>query len=241
MVVGEPERGSSTASPTNVAYRIDRLAHRISGQWLDFGCADGGYDEEILARGAEQVYGVDVEADRIASAKLRALPNARYYTFDGRTLPFPDEQFDGVFMNEVFEHVADEGQALGEARRVLKPGGCLALISPNRWFPFEGHGARIFSHRIGYPTPLIPWLPTRLTRSWTNARNYWPGELVGHVRSAGFTIDELGFIWPVFESYPWLPPRALTHYQRHFRSWDHKPVIRRLGVSTMVIGIKPDS
>ena len=42
-------------------------------------------------------------------------------------------------MNEMFEHVADERWALAEILRVLKPGGILVLISPNRWFPIEGH------------------------------------------------------------------------------------------------------
>jgi SAM-dependent methyltransferase len=152
-------------------------------------------------------------------------------------LPFGDAAFDGSFMNEVFEHVADERRALSETFRVLKPGGVLVLISPNRWFPVEGHTVNIGRKTMG-PVPLIPWLPERLTRNWTAARNYWPRQLKRQVRDAGFAIVEASFIWPVLEIHPWLPSRGVAWYQRHFRQWDHIPVLRRFGVSTMVVGVK---
>jgi SAM-dependent methyltransferase len=238
MVNREPDRGEATATPLNVSYRIDRISTYLSGHWLDFGCADGGYDEEMLARGAEAVSGVDVEEERIAAAKRRNIPHTEYVSFDGYTLPFEDAQFDGTFMNEVYEHVADEERALSEIRRVLKPGGYLALISPNRGFPFEGHNVTIGSKTI-CPAPLIPWLPERLTHNWTAARNYWPTQLESHVHDAGFAIRETSFVWPVLQTYPWLPPKGVEWYQRHFRTWDHLPGLRRFGVSTMVVGVKP--
>lgn len=238
MVEGEPQRGDATATPLNVTYRIGRMSKYLSGHWLDFGCADGGYDDELLNRGATSICGVDVEHDRILEAKRRNTMNAEYLTFDGHTLPFSDEQFDGTFMNEVFEHVADEARTLSEVRRVLKPGGYLVLISPNRWFPFEGHAVEIGSHTIG-PAPLIPWLPERMTHSWTTARNYWPRQLEAHVRRAGFAVIATEFIWPVLEKFPWLPERGLAHYHRTFQSWDQIPGLRRFGVSTMVVGVRP--
>ena len=240
MVNEEPDRGGPTATPLNIQYRTDRIAKYLSGHWLDFGCADGGYDEEMIARGLEQVTGVDVEGPRIMEAKSRNVQNAYYTTFDGHTLPFADRMFDGTFMNEVFEHVADERRVLSEVFRVLKPGGYLVLISPNRWFPFEGHAITIGSKSFG-PVPLVPWLAEPLTRNVTVARNYWPRELERHVREAGFAIREIAFIWPVLEAYPWLPPKAIDWYRRNFRRWDHVPGIRRFGVSTMVVGVRPAS
>jgi SAM-dependent methyltransferase len=238
MVTRELDRGSSTATPLNVSYRIDRIANYLSGHWLDFGCASGGYDEELMARGLERVTGVDVEQARIDDARRRDLPNAHYTAFDGRTLPFADSTFDGTFMNEVFEHVADETKVLSEVFRVLKPGGTLVLISPNRWFPVDGHFITIGSKTIG-PAPLVPWLPQVLTRHFTSARNYWPGELERHVREAGFAIIEVGFIWPVLELIPWLSPKFVAWYRRNFRRWDRVPGLRRFGLSTMVVGVKP--
>lgn len=238
LVNREPDRGDPTATPLNVSYRIGRVAQYLSGHWLDFGCADGGYDEELLKRGVARLTGVDVERDRIAEATKKNLPAAEFSTFDGSTLPYGNDEFDGVFMNEVYEHVADEAHSLAEIRRVLKPGGYLVLISPNRWFPVEGHNVTIGSKTI-CPAPLIPWLPEGLTHNWTAARNYWPRQLVRHVRDAGFAIKETSFIWPILETYPWLPKPALAIYHRNFQTWDHIPGLRRFGVSTLVVGVKP--
>jgi SAM-dependent methyltransferase len=221
-----------------VEYRIGRIESYLSGVWLDYGCADGGYAVALLAHGASSVVGVDVEADRIDEAKSRDIPNATFYAFDGAKVDLPDESVDGAFVNEVMEHVDDEQTSLKEIYRLMKPGGTLVVISPNRWFPFEGHGTRIAGRHIP-PTPLIPWLPLRLTNRWTYARNYWPRQLAGHVRNAGFTVSEVGFIWPVLEFYSWLPAPLISLYQRWLTRLDDIPGIRKFGVSTLVIATKP--
>ncbi|MCI0398720.1 MAG: class I SAM-dependent methyltransferase [Chloroflexi bacterium] len=47
-------------------------------------------------------------------------------------LPFPDGYFDVVLLCEVLEHFThDPLQALANIQRVLKPGGCLILTTPN--------------------------------------------------------------------------------------------------------------
>lgn len=231
--------GHSTAVPLNVEYRIERIADLIHGRWLDLGCADGGYVAEILRRGADQVVGVDADASRVVQAKARNLPSASFAQAVGESLPFQSHYFDGVFMNEVFEHVVSEAQTLAEARRVLRPGGRLVLISPNRWFPFEGHGMRTSRFSVWQPVPLLPWLPMTIASKWMVARNYWPKDLIRHVQAAGFGIETSGFIWPVLEVYPWLPAYLRDRYQARIRLFDRLPVVRRFGVSTLVVGRKP--
>jgi len=228
--------GHSTALPLNVEYRIDRISDLVHGRWLDLGCADGGYAAEILRRGADEVVGVDADATRVAQATARNLLGATFTQAVGESLPFPAQYFDGVFMNEVFEHVANEQQTLAEVRRVLRPDGLLVLISPNRWFPFEGHGMRTSRFSMWQPVPLLPWLPKAVASRWMVARNYWPRELIGQVRAAGFTIERSGFIWPVLEVYPWLPRYLRDYYQARVRLFDRLPAVRRFGVSTMVVG-----
>jgi SAM-dependent methyltransferase len=241
MPIGTPTNGRATATPRNVDYRIGRIAKYLSGRWLDYGCAEGGYTPALLESGADQVVGVDVLEDRVADARKAGIPNTEFKVFDGFQLNFADSSFDGAFMNEVFEHVADEQTTLKELFRVLCPGGYLVLISPNRWFPIEGHPVRIMGKSSTKPMFGIPWLPERLTRPYTEARNYWPGQLTRQVADAGFAILDVEFIWPVLEQYPWLPPRMMEVYQRHFRRWDHTIGLRRFGVSTMVVGVKPAS
>jgi len=46
--------------------------------------------------------------------------------------PLPDDTFDAVLLTEVFEHLREYPiTSLHEARRVLRPGGCLYLTTPN--------------------------------------------------------------------------------------------------------------
>lgn len=239
MPIGKPDLGRNTATPTNVSYRVRRIAPYLTGRWLDFGCAEGGYASALLSNGASTVVGVDVDEGRINKARACRIPNALFQVFDGSRLDFADGSFDGAFVNEVLEHVADEQKSLQEIRRVLKPGGYLVLMSPNRWFPIEGHAISIGNLNFG-PVPLIPWLPERWTRKWTEARNYWPHQLIRYVHEAGFAILEVGFIWPVFEQYPWLPARVISVYQKRIDKLDDLPGLRRFGLSTLVVAVKPE-
>jgi ubiquinone/menaquinone biosynthesis C-methylase UbiE len=240
--VWTPHPGSSTAIGRNVPYRIGKFVELVSGSWLDFGCADGGYAAELLRVGAKHVTGVDVDPDRIAMASARDLDEASFTVFDGEHLPFEDDEFDGAFVNEVMEHVVDEKHALRELRRVLRPDATLVVISPNRWFPYECHGVHVGSWKYPRPAPFVPWLPKRLSNRMLAARNYWPGELADLVAGAGFRIEQLGFIWPVLEvdEYNWLPERATKWYVQRMKRLDSIPVLRRFGVSTMVIA-RPSS
>ena len=230
-----PTRGDTTAWEMNVSYRMRKVAPYVHGSWLDFGCADGGYSEALLEAGATDVVGVDVEADRIAAAQARRIPEATFHTFDGSTLPFENDRFDGAFANEVLEHVFDESAALGELRRVLRPDGVLILISPNRWFPFEGHAIHVGHWQSSQPTPLVPWLPKRISDRMVEARNYWPNELANTVKSNGFNIERIGFVWPVFEQWNWIPARMGTWYRSRIDRIDNLPMVRRFGVSTMIV------
>jgi ubiquinone/menaquinone biosynthesis C-methylase UbiE len=177
---------------------------------------------------------VDVAPDRIEAAR-KAHPDIPFSVVENEQLPFLDGSFDGVFMNEVFEHVTDEDRTLEEVYRVLRPGGHFIVISPNRGFPFEGHRVQIGRWASHQPTPIIPWLPKTLTDRWVAARNYWPKELRRKVRSKGFLIVESGFIMPVFEAFPWAPATLAESFRRHITSIDRLPGIRRFGVSNLIV------
>jgi SAM-dependent methyltransferase len=232
--------GASTAVPSNVAYRLGKLEQRgiIAGRWLDCGCADGGYAIGLAERGTTQVTGVDVLPDRIAQARRRGSgrPGLDFLVVDEHEpLPFPDATFDGVLLNEVLEHVADERKTLAEIHRVLKPGGHLAVFSPNRWFPFEGHGIVIGGRILEFPVPWIPWLPKSLTEPHLLARNYWPGELRRHVAEAAFANEVQGSAFTEHEVNTWLPGRAIHLFRLLVTYLEPNPYIRRIGVSTFIL------
>ena len=82
-------------------------------------------------------------------------------------LPFADNFFDIVFLNEVLEHVEDDKRTISESIRVLKVGGKIIIFAPNRLFPFETHGIFIGKKYIFDNFPFLNWLPLKV-------RNFLP-------------------------------------------------------------------
>lgn len=230
--------GDSTAVGSNVAYRLGKLAAMglLKGVWLDCGCANGGYTEALVAWGAHRAIGVDPEPSRIADAIAKKSAATEYYCCTD-SFPIADASVDGVLVNEVLEHVADEAATLREIRRVLRPGGHLVVISPNRWFPFEGHGMTLLGRDFGFPIPFLPWLPSRLSARVMSARNYWPRELRDIVAHAGFKIVAVDYVLPIFELYQWLPKSVISAYRRLMPLIEQTP-LRKFGVSTLVLAIR---
>jgi len=70
-------------------------------------------------------FGVDVATDPAVRADWRA---------DIRALPFRDGVADRAYLGHVCEHLplADVPRALLEVRRVLRPGGALCVVGPDR-------------------------------------------------------------------------------------------------------------
>lgn len=100
---------------------------------LDVGCGSGAFDYLIAERHSDwRVVGTDVsrEAVKIANDKLK-LPNTRFEARDVLRRRFKPNSFDCVLFLEVIEHVDVPGLFLKEFRRVLKPGGCLVVSTPN--------------------------------------------------------------------------------------------------------------
>lgn len=51
----------------------------------------------------------------------------------GEKLPFADAEFDLIVSRMTFEHVTDPAGCAAELGRILKPGGWLCALTPNRW------------------------------------------------------------------------------------------------------------
>jgi SAM-dependent methyltransferase len=102
------------------------------GDALDLGCGDGRLTAFVRA---ERVVGADVSEVALERARAR-LPGARLVLVEpDEPLPFEDGSFDLVLCAETIEHVRDVQLLLSEVRRVLRPGGRLAVTTPahSRW------------------------------------------------------------------------------------------------------------
>jgi cyclopropane fatty-acyl-phospholipid synthase-like methyltransferase len=103
---------------------------------LEIGCATGEHALR-LAREVREVVGIDLAPAAIERARLRAVQdgvhNARFEICDAANLaPWGDAAFDKVAAIDFVEHVDDDALAaiLREVRRVLVPGGRLAIYTP---------------------------------------------------------------------------------------------------------------
>jgi len=92
---------------------------------LDVACGSGVAAAQAAALGA-RVTGVDFSPEMIGEARRRHRTIA-FETGDAEALPFPDARFDAVIANFGIHHVERPERAIGEARRVLVPGGAFAF------------------------------------------------------------------------------------------------------------------
>jgi SAM-dependent methyltransferase len=99
-----------------------------AGVALDLGCGDGRLTAEL---DAGELTAADVSAVALERARRRLPPEVRFVELDpDAPLPLEDGAFDLVLCAETIEHVRDVQLFLSEIRRVLGPGGTLALTTP---------------------------------------------------------------------------------------------------------------
>jgi ubiquinone/menaquinone biosynthesis C-methylase UbiE len=95
---------------------------------LDLGCGDGRLTSVLQAG---RVVAADVSSVAVARARRRLADRAEVVEIEPDSpLPFNDSRFDLVLCTETLEHVRDIQTLLSEVRRVLEPGGALAVTTP---------------------------------------------------------------------------------------------------------------
>ncbi|HEY6805810.1 MAG TPA: class I SAM-dependent methyltransferase [Pyrinomonadaceae bacterium] len=141
-----------------------------------------------------EVYGADLSTPQVEHARNNLhLPNISLGTIE--ELAYPDEFFDVVAGFNFLEHVPDPRQSLAEIRRILKPGGLLALMCPN----IAGVFHWLMPELLGANDPLqITWVPPHHL-SYFNKTN-----LRLLVDSCGFVVEEdasdlMSCLWEQFE------------------------------------------
>ncbi len=121
---------------------------------LDYGSRDTGPVRRFRDKGY-QAFNVDIPT----SDKVKDVGFLSYY--DGRDLPFRDNEFDIIVSNQVMEH-CQLIDYYREASRVLKDTGYMILHFPTRWQPYEAHAKTWFLH----------WLP-RMIKKYRNRPEYF--------------------------------------------------------------------
>ena len=114
------------------------FAVKPGGRVLDLGCGIGHELAQLQADGCHAV-GVDLSAELLRAGRDRLHADGhpvRLAVADGALLPFADASFDGCRIERVLQHVPSPAAVLDEVRRVLRPGGAVAILEPD-WASFS--------------------------------------------------------------------------------------------------------
>nr|MBI1231057.1 methyltransferase domain-containing protein [Cytophagales bacterium] len=118
--------------------------------FLDFGCGAGSIVERANIKGLN-FHGADPYPKNRSDHYKKEIDQKAYikdkiHIIKNDVLPFPDNYFDGICSNMVFEHIPDIIKPMQEIKRVLKPGGKFLALFPTSETAWEGHVNLYFAH-----------------------------------------------------------------------------------------------
>ncbi len=127
-----------------VATQLEKLLGEKRGaDILNVGCGTGGSVRMLERHGS--VWNVDVAEPAVHACRSRGIRNVM--KVNSLRLPFPDESFDLVAALDVLEHIEEDGAALREWQRVLRPGGKVLITAPAYQWLWSEHDESLHHFR----------------------------------------------------------------------------------------------
>lgn len=206
----------------SAAYLLDDLAPGL--RLLDVGCGPGNLTIDLARRVAPgEVVGIDMVSEVLVAAEAdratACVDNVEFRTGDVYALDAPEGSYDMVHAHQVLQHLSDPVAALVEMRRVLRPGGLLAVRDSDyaaftwaprderldRWMALyhavasaNGAEADAGRHLLGWAQAAGFDAAVYSSSTWTYAtpelREWWGGLWADRVRNSSFAAQavELG-------------------------------------------------
>lgn len=110
----------------------EMLGPSAAGKILDI-ASGTGYGADVLSAGAERVVACDDDLPALEESKANySRNNIVFLQCRGENLPLRSGSFQAVVSLETVEHIPDDKGFISELRRVLAPGGLLAMTTPFR-------------------------------------------------------------------------------------------------------------
>jgi len=159
---------------------------------LDLCCGTGDVLFELQGISATRVMGADFSHPMLVAAQQKAARKkvqACLFEADALELPLAEDSLDAISIAFGFRNLANYAQGLAELRRVLKPGGTLAILE----FSHPPHALMKAAYGL-YSRLLLPSIGTLISGS-SAAYRYLPDsirkfprapELCGLMERAGF-------------------------------------------------------
>lgn len=214
---------------------IRRYAPLEGARILDIGCGLGVYVRKFREF-SDDVVGVDIDQKRLAEG-ARTTPGLLRAASE--RLPFPEETFDVIVLNEVIEHVTDDAATIREASRALRPGGVIVIYAPNRMYPFETHGIYLGKRFVFGNIPFVNWLPDPLrNRLVPHARAYTKAGIRRTYDHLGLRVLAETYVYPGFDNIIARRRRLGRVLRSVLYRAEHTPA-RRFGLSHFVVLQKP--
>lgn len=127
---------------------IERGGVKKGMRVLDLGCGSGAFTPFIARTVGEKgkVYALDIQADmlkqlesKLAKPENKDIKNIKLIEGNAYELPFDRGAIDLVNLVTVLQEIPDRNRALQEVKRVLKPGGVLAVteLFPDPDYPWK--------------------------------------------------------------------------------------------------------
>jgi SAM-dependent methyltransferase len=167
---------------------LEYLDPRPDDRVLDCGCGLGWFLKVIEELAPCRLTGVDNDLPRLRRARAEISPGVSLAAGSVTRLPYADESFDKVILSEVLEHLSEDLEGLLEVRRVVRPGGEIAITVPNHDYPFLWDPINWSRERFG----LSPIRSGFFGGIWTNhVRLYRREELLALVLGAGLVAEDV--------------------------------------------------
>jgi ubiquinone/menaquinone biosynthesis C-methylase UbiE len=140
--------------------------HRLTpgaARVLEVGCGTGRWLSELAA--APLLVGLDYSAGMLRQAHAQPVTAALVQAEAG-ALPCAAQTFDLVYAVNALQHFPDQPGFVREARRLLRPGGRLAVVGldphsgHDRWYLYEYFIGTLAADQARYPSTgqLVDWL-----------------------------------------------------------------------------------
>lgn len=131
--------GFSFADPGVALFTQIQAVLRPTDRVLDFGAGRGEYIIDDSNEFRRKLFNVKGKCARVDGCDVDDAVLTNPYldhatVIDvGAPLPYPDDTFDIVFSRYVYEHVEQPDWMANELLRVVKPGGLIAALTPNKF------------------------------------------------------------------------------------------------------------
>ncbi len=192
---------------------VNALEPSLQDRILELGCGSGVILNLLGETKTARLVGLDWLITSMELTSRRVQPSADLVRGDATCLPFPNNSFDKLYAQHLIEHFEDTIAILSEWRRVLRRGGKMVIVTPNRFFP----------HQEWFDDP-------------THRHIFTIKELSECARKAGFIVEHARIINPYF-----LHWRLTGFVAEHLQWLRYLPVVGKKGMGIMLIASNPQN